>query len=142
MHAKGKFGLKDLKKVWVNYSEDTGTTEGRGMNLQQFRKFMTNEFQVKPGMMPVVNQVFERFDADDSGFISLEELFNGLAQVRLGGRNVIARHNKLTRRAQVMDGSNEDKSNFYFDLYDIDGGGSIEADEVRHWSRVNLEMRI
>ena len=41
-----------------------------------------------------------------------------------------------------MDGSNEDKSNFYFDLYDIDGGGSIEADEVRHWSRVNLEMRI
>lgn len=86
MHAKGKFGLKDLKKVWVNYSEDTGTTEGRGMNLQQFRKFMTNEFQVKPGMMPVVNQVFERFDADDSGFISLEELFNGLAQVRLRGR--------------------------------------------------------
>lgn len=70
-------------------------------------------------MMPVVNQVFARFDADDSGFISLEELFNGLAQ--------------------VMDGSNEEKSNFYFDLYDMDGGGSIEADEVRCSPRADTE---
>jgi len=65
-------------------------------------------------MMPVVNQVFSRFDADDSGFISLEELFNGLAQ--------------------VMDGSVDAKAEFYFDLYDMDGGGTIDANEVRYVS--------
>ena len=38
--------MNQLKKVWGAYSEDTGTDEGRGMNLQAFRKFMMNEFEV------------------------------------------------------------------------------------------------
>lgn len=45
--ANTNFGLNQLKKVWGAYSIDTGTDEGRGMNLQGFRKFMMNEFEVR-----------------------------------------------------------------------------------------------
>ena len=44
---------------------------------------MLETFQVTPEVVPLLNRMFELFDADGSGLVDLRELFTGLAKVRV-----------------------------------------------------------
>jgi len=58
------------------------------------------------------HRLFAALDQNKSGTISKLELFNGLSQ--------------------LLDGSKEEKAELFFNLYDFDGSGVLDKDEVIH----------
>lgn len=109
-----RFDFRTLSELYRRCQklESSGTV---GMNLSRFRVFMQEEFGCLPQMLPVVNRVFRLLDADGSGFLEWKEVFFGL------------------ERAMGVSGEDGEmaRSNFYFDVYDIDGSGTIDGEEIR-----------
>lgn len=60
----------------------------------------------------MASKLFAALDQNRSGAISTLEMFNGLAQ--------------------LLDGSKEEKADFFFRLYDFDGSGVLDKDEIIH----------
>ncbi|XP_070619704.1 NADPH oxidase 5 [Erythrolamprus reginae] len=91
--------------VWVAKQFDNIAGDNKEISLEQFKAAL----KVKESFFG--DRFFALFDSDESGTISLEELLNTL---------------KL-----LIHGSETDKLRFLFQVYDVDGGGSIEPDEFR-----------
>lgn len=90
-------------------------------------------FLCAPAYIALVNKLFSALDQNRSGGISPLELFNGLGQVRAvvaACRTTSLRCAHL--RQQLLDGSLSEKAEFFFRLYDFDGTGSLDKDEVIH----------
>lgn len=102
--------MEKLQVMWrVSATESNGSRE---MSLPIFRKFMMEQFGVGHEVLPMVNQLFRVLDDDGGGTLSWHELFVGLSQ--------------------VMTGTNEERAAFYFDMYDVDGSGEMDHDEILH----------
>lgn len=109
-------GIDHLVQVW----EDTSSivvagTRQRDMTLVQFRKFMQDHFFCTAEDMPLVNRLFLALDYDNSGSLDYQELFYGLSC--------------------VTHASKAEKAGFYFSLYDTDGSGEMDKDEVGRQAR-------
>ena len=66
------------------------------MNKREFRQFMFSEFKCPADQGHVVNRVFDLFDTNGDGVVGWQELFAGLSQ--------------------MLGGSLDEKSAFYFSL--------------------------
>ncbi|XP_032089065.1 NADPH oxidase 5 [Thamnophis elegans] len=99
--------LEDNTKwlMWVAKQFENIAGDNKEINLEQFKTAL----KVKESFFG--DRFFALFDSDESGTISLDELLNTL---------------KL-----LIHGSETDKLRFLFQVYDVDGGGSIEPDELR-----------
>ena len=80
------------------------------MSLLQFRRFMVNEFHLSNEALPLANRLFNVLDVHDKNRVTFKDLMQGLGQ--------------------VMAGSIESKAAFYFSLYDMDGSGEIDREEL------------
>jgi len=111
MLADREMGMDHLVEVWERTSSGKGGgSRNREMNLVSFRKFMQENFECATDDMTLVNNLFLAMDGDGSGSLDYQELFYGLSC--------------------VTPASKSEKAAFYFALYDMDGSGEIDKDEV------------
>ncbi|XP_063687525.1 NADPH oxidase 5-like isoform X2 [Bolinopsis microptera] len=97
---------KDAKWLaWLEQQFSRISGESRQISLHDF----TEVLQVKE--LFFAEQFFKLFDKDRSGTISLSELIDGLNM--------------------LMEGTDMDKLKFLFDVYDVDGNGTIDPDELK-----------
>ncbi|XP_044516045.1 NADPH oxidase 5 [Gracilinanus agilis] len=90
---------------WVSCQFEAIAGEDREIDLQEFKKAL----KVKESFF--AERFFALFDSDGSGTITLQEL--------LGALNLL------------IHGNTVDKLKFLFQVYDVDGNGSIDPDELR-----------
>ncbi|KAF6131770.1 NADPH oxidase 5 [Phyllostomus discolor] len=90
---------------WVTRQFETIAGEDRVINLQEFKAALN----VKESFF--AERFFTLFDSDGSGTITLQELQEGLTL--------------------LIHGNPMDKLKFLFQVYDVDGNGSIDPDELR-----------
>ncbi|XP_062062196.1 NADPH oxidase 5 isoform X1 [Lepus europaeus] len=90
---------------WVTRQFEAIAGEDREINLQEFKAALN----VKESFF--AERFFALFDSDKSGTITLQELQEALTLLIHGGPM--------------------DKLKFLFQVYDVDGNGSIDADELR-----------
>ena len=97
----------------------------KSVTKPDFRKIMWDYFRTPPSMGSLVDSVFEAFDSDNSGDVDFKEMVTGLAM--LAG-------NTHTHSPGHHGGDNpeafESRVEFFFQLWDKDGSGSIETDEL------------
>ncbi|XP_074090597.1 NADPH oxidase 5 isoform X2 [Macrotis lagotis] len=89
---------------WVSHQFEVIAGEDREIDLQEFKTAL----KVKETFF--AERFFALFDSDRSGTITLQEL--------LGALNLL------------IHGSSTDKLKFLFQVYDVDGNGSIDPDEL------------
>ncbi|XP_074141319.1 NADPH oxidase 5 [Sminthopsis crassicaudata] len=90
---------------WVSHQFETIAGEDREIDLQEFKTAL----KVKESFF--AERFFALFDSDGNGTITLQEL--------LGALNLLIHGNTM------------DKLKFLFHVYDVDGSGSIDPDELR-----------
>lgn len=107
-----QFTLPRLKEIFdeENAKREAFDAPELAYNLTQFRLLMQTHFDISRDLMPVINRVFAILDRDHDGVLTAAEVFTGLAQ--------------------VVNGSTEDRAAFYFAIYDRDGGGELDKDEI------------
>jgi len=109
-----ELGMEHLADVWAKAVSGKGAgSKNREIALPAFRRFMQEHFHCEPGDMGLVNKLFLALDNDNSGNLDYQELFYGLSCV--------------TRASKAV------KADFYFSLYDADGSGEMDTDEVGRW---------
>lgn len=101
-----------------------GTTRGRllaKMDQAKFRAFMTKHFKFPESSHRDIDAVHMMFDDEKSGQVPLRDMINAFAQ--------------------VLTTSIEERASFYFDVYDLDGSGALDKNEVRAWAGLGGPIR-
>lgn len=137
--SNARFDLRFVKDLWSRFSRDAtqlsslsatespvaakgaerhalrrGSTYSalrhRVMRKTDFRKLMQDEFKTDQEALPLVDRVWDLMDKKGSGVVSFQQLFAGLAQ--------------------MCTTSQEERAEFYFRLYDVDGNGAVDREEL------------
>ncbi|KAM8781593.1 NADPH oxidase 5 [Rhynchonycteris naso] len=105
--CRGTMSAKEDAKwlQWVTHQFETIAGEDREIDLQEFKTAL----KVKESFF--AERFFTLFDSDGSGTITLRELQEALTL--------------------LIHGNPMDKLQFLFQVYDVNGNGSIDADELR-----------
>ena len=96
-----------------SYVLGLGTTRGRllaKLDQAKFRSFMSM-FKFPESTHRDIDAVHMMFDDEKTGLVPLRDMINAFAQ--------------------VLTTSIEERASFYFDVYDLDGSGSLDKNEVR-----------
>lgn len=143
------FSLENLKQVYKEYSvlhkrTKNGSKASRSMTRKVFRRIMGKHFGLQRlDQQKLLDRLFDAFDTDHSGSVSLEEILRGISLL-------IATKNKNGESAQQKS-SAEACLDFYLDLIDNDGTpgglGSMRLNEdlrsvlQRSESRLRAEFK-
>ena len=95
-----------------SYVLGLGTTRGRllaKLDQAKFRSFMSM-FKFPESTHRDIDAVHMMFDDEKTGLVPLRDMINAFAQ--------------------VLTTSIEERASFYFDVYDLDGSGSLDKNEV------------
>jgi len=104
------FKKGDLKRWYKKFMK---TFPDGQMNEEQFHEIYGNLFSCE---FSIAGHIFRSFDHNNDGVISFRELMITLSM--------------------TTEGSNEEKLEWLFNVYDFDGNGKISEEEVHHMANV------
>lgn len=84
----------------------------REHSLEEFTQFMTKFFDCQEDEEEHVALIFEAFDTEENGRVVLRDILNGFVQ--------------------IMGTSMREQTEYYFDLYDMNGDGTLDRNEIMH----------
>lgn len=113
--AHDEFNHKNFAKAWTHVAAHDRQRLLTMLSLKEFREFMQTWFMCDQYVDKMLVRVYDEIHADlnsrhETTGVRLREVFNALSQ--------------------VMSKSLVEQVEFYFDLFDLDGSGSLDKGEV------------
>lgn len=99
-----------VRRAWSHHLQN-GWGDFAEMGLTMFRKFCEAQFKCEQPMMDVLNQLFDCMNKDRRRELPAETLMHGLVQ--------------------IVDADDDDKTEFFFDMFDRDQSGELDMNEIR-----------
>jgi Ca2+-binding EF-hand superfamily protein len=103
-------GIVALVKELAEDPEWNTVHEDHTVTAWEFKQMMSDHFQSTQTSVKFFDRVYSIFDADHADKVDLRDLLNALVQ--------------------TIDCSDAETAAFFFNLYDFDGSGTLEADEL------------
>lgn len=112
------FGEKQLKELWAFFRDNKEVVgkKKEGLRLETMRDLMA---AMGWNDTTYMDRIFQQLDDDDNGYVDFSEFVIGLAL--------------------LFKGDIEQKLEFFFDVFDLDGNGTLTIDEIEHLVRANIK---
>mmetsp|Transcript_27361 Transcript_27361/g.52092 ORF Transcript_27361/g.52092 Transcript_27361/m.52092 type:complete len:502 (-) Transcript_27361:81-1586(-) len=119
--GKKKLSQQELTRLHQEFSKVSSKAED-GISFEKFQQVLASLNITMPNM----KRVFQLFDSNKDGTVDMRELICGLTSLR-----------EQPTTASAL--NNEETLKFCFDVYDLNGDGTLSRDEVTHMLKMVIK---